>query len=134
MPQPTVKDQLNGYLLSWPDVSITVKRVRIHKSDDRVTGEILIQSTTDEGKIITLTPPTLFNFSADRTRKEQAKNLSLKYPKLNWAEIIDQLCDIVQERARRGEPVLELWTSEENIKPPEPLLWPAYLVYLDRIQ
>lgn len=96
----------------------------MHKSDDRVTGEILIQSVTDEGKPINIMPQTSFNFSAVRTRKEHVTNLAMKYPKLPWGEMIDQLCYAVQERARRGEPVLELWTSEENIKPPEPLLEP----------
>ena len=121
-----VSEKIGGYVFAWKDlgISITVSRLIVHKSDGRVTGEIVVQSVNDAGDMINIFPSTQLNFSSDRTRVGLAKNLSVKYKQFPWGEILDQLCDGVQERARKGEPVQELWTSAEGIKPPEPLLEP----------
>jgi len=123
--KPDIVDLINGYVLSWADygISINASRIQVHKSDGHVSGEIYVQATNGDGKIVTIYPPTSYNFSADRTRKELARNLTTKNPKLPWTELVEQLCYGVQERARKGEPVIEL-TTIGNIKPPEYLLYP----------
>ncbi len=128
MSVPTIAETLSGYTFAWDDlnISIVASRVVVHNSDSRVTGELLIQSEDGNGKTINIFPQTSFNFSAARTRQEIVKGLLVKYAAYPWAEMIDQLCFGVQDRARQGEPVLELWTNKDAIKPEwllEPILF-----------
>ncbi len=125
MSKPKITEKINGFVFQWVDhgISIMVNRLQVHKSDGRVAGEILVEAMNGSGKPIVIYPPTSFNFSADRTRRELAKSLTTKSSKLPWSEIVDQLCFGVQDRARKGEPVVELWTFED-IKPPEYLVYP----------
>lgn len=110
---PQITNKIDGFTFTWGDKSLTinVNRLDVHK-DGRVTGELLIT----QGKAI-LMPATQFNFSADRTRSGLVKNLAEKYKDIDWATVIDQLSHHVQELAKAGEPVEELWTSNEYIKP-----------------
>jgi len=123
--KPTVTDETNGYSFAWPEhnISINASRIQVHRSDGHVSGEIFVQAKNGQGNYITIYPPTSYNFSADRTRKELSKSLSVKNPELDWSEIVDQLCFGVQERARKGEAVIELSTLGD-IKPPEYILYP----------
>jgi len=124
---PTVNDNLSGYTFTWGGYGIAIhaNRIHIHKSDGRVTGEIYVEAANNNG-MATIYPPTSYNFSADRTRKELAKSLLSKNPKLPWYDMVDQLCYGVQERAKKGDPVLELCTDTE-ITPPEYLLHPLII-------
>lgn len=121
--KPEIKEQIDGYTFHWEDqkVSIVVNRIVVHR-DGRVTGEILIRTENPEYSPI-LMPSTQLNFSAERTRTSLAKNLKDKYPDFNWDGILDELAYYIQDMARQGEPVQELWTSD-NIKAPEYLLEP----------
>lgn len=123
--KPIVTERFQGYLFHWSEHGITVKvsKVRLHPSDGRITGELEMQSATDS-ELITFYPPTQFNFSSDITRSRITKSLLAELPDLPWDEMMKQLCYGVQYRARRGEPISELWTSAENIKAPESLLEP----------
>ena len=114
---PVVSERIQGYSFAWASHGITIEasKVQVHKSDNRVTGELTVLLGNDEGKLAVIYPPTSFNFTAGRTRVELSNILSRKkdcsqYP---WAFILDQLCFGVQDRARRGEPVQELWTHDE---------------------
>lgn len=119
MSKPDISPTISGYHFAWPEgVNITVSRLRVHNSDGRVTGEILIKN-----KEATLYPQTQINFSVDRTRNSLAKALNERFKGHDWQAIIDQLCYHVQDKARQGEPVIELWTSED-IKPPQYLVYP----------
>lgn len=122
--KPEITETPSGYILDWKDqhIKITTSRVHVHKSDGRVTGEIVIG--TDSPKLSPiLMPATQLNFSAERTRASHIKSLSEKYPQFDWASIVDQLAYYIQDLAREGEPVRELWTHED-VKPPEFLLEP----------
>jgi len=115
--KPTVTKNISGYVFDWTDynVVINVSRIRTQK-DDRVTGELLVQAVNGNGDITTIYPPTSYNFSADRTRKELAGSLAKRTPKskLPWLEMIDQLCTGIQTRVREGEPVIEIWPRDED--------------------
>ena len=126
--KPVITDKSNGYVLTWQDygISVTVNRLQVHKSDGRVSGEILIDALNGDGNPVTIYPPTSYNFSTNRTRKELANSLKEKNPKIPWADIVDQLCYGVQDRARKGEPVQELFTSDD-ILPPEYFLEPVII-------
>ena len=114
---PKIEERIDGFYFSWPEskIIIEISRVNTHR-DGRVTGEILIKTTADNYSPI-LQPPTQMNFSADRTRKELTNNLTKKYPDFPWDTITDELAYYIQDLARQGEPVHELWTHEEFEKP-----------------
>uniref|UniRef100_A0A6M3LMW3 Putative ATPase domain containing protein n=1 Tax=viral metagenome TaxID=1070528 RepID=A0A6M3LMW3_9ZZZZ len=111
---PGITPQIGGYLLDFTEIAVKVGRLDTHK-DGRVTGELTI---TNSSKAILL-PPSTFNFSADRTRAITARALAEKYPdtKVNWVELFDYLGYKIQELARQGEPVIEVWVDDEAEKP-----------------
>ena len=123
MSKPIITDRVNGYEFKWEaeKLTINVSRVRIHSSDGRITGELLITSSLVSDKPIY--PQTSFNFNSAQTRRGLIKTLSEAYPKFSWEEIINQLCLGVVDRVREGEPAQEGWTSDEST-PPEFLLEP----------
>jgi len=125
MIDPTITAQIGGYLLDFKDSGVVVKvgRLDVHK-DGRVTGELTI---SNKDKAI-LMPPSTFNFSSDRTRGMTAKQLGEKYPdaKVTWVELFDYLGVKIQELARQGDPVKEIW-AEDDAEAPEFLLEP--LIY-----
>ena len=116
MIEPIITSQIGGYLLDFQESEIVVKvgRLDTHK-DGRVTGELTISN----GAKVLLLPPSTFNFSADRTRSITAKQLGEKYPdaKVNWVELFDYLGYKVQELARQGEAVMEIWADDEADAP-----------------
>jgi hypothetical protein len=123
MSPPTINDILGGYEFIWPDLNIKATRIRMHASDGRITGELLISSSLVEGKAIY--PPSSFNFTADRSRSSLAKTLNEDFPKWDWKDILNLVCKATADRIREGEPIRELWTSEDIPKPEyllEPLL------------
>ncbi len=112
-------------MLYWEDTALSVKvaRLDVH-SDGRVTGELQITNNS-KGSPLILLPSSQINFSAERTRSQFAKQLKEKFPanKINWIELFDYLGHKVQELARTGEPVQEIF-AEDDVQPPEFLLKP----------
>lgn len=127
MSKPLITETIGGYDFLWEDerLQISIRRLHIHK-DGRVVGELLITTTAQGFKSSILHPPTQINFTADRTRKELSNTLKEKYPQWEWLTIIDQLAYKIQELTREGEPVKEIWTSEDA-PPPEYLLEPILI-------
>lgn len=121
---PQITELADGYEYNWTDEKLIIKasRVRVHTSDGRVTGELLITGQNNKA----IYPQTSFNFTSDRTRGSLIKTLTERGGQWKWDDIINQLCLSVVERARQGEPVQELWTCDE-IEAPEFLLEP--LIY-----
>jgi hypothetical protein len=118
---PTITQSIDGYDFLWAEgVNINVSRLRVH-TDGRVTGEIIVKNQK-----ATLYPQTQFNFSSDRTRSTLINSLNKLYPKHEWQGIVDQLSYHINNRAREGEPVLELTTNGE-IQPPEYCLEPLII-------
>lgn len=116
---PKITTTPGGFVFVWDEgIEIAVSRLRVHNSDGRVTGEVLIKNQ----KAI-LYPQTQLNFSSDRTRGSLTKALIEKYSKHDWDAIIGQLAYHVQEKAREGEPVIELGTNED-VAPPQYLVYP----------
>ena len=126
MNPPQIAETVSGYNFTWQKEMITIEVTRVHAhTDGRVTGEIAI-STSAPGYGPHL-HQAQFNFSSSRSRRELAKTLEEKYPKLvNWHDILEQLAVYTLDRARRGETVSKLETGD-NIKPPEYILEPIIL-------
>lgn len=122
---PKVTETVGGFLFSWveEELKISISHIRSHSSDGRVTGELLI-SSAESGK--PLYPQTSFNFTSERTRSGLIKTLLMMDEGRPWEAIINQMSVIVVERARAGEPIRELWTSD-NIPAPEYLLEPLLI-------
>ena len=130
MSKPEVEQTIGGYLLRWEKekIDIKVSRLRVHPSDGRVTGEILITDTANGN--LPLYPQTNLNFTSNQVRSRLIKTLTeedsqRKIP-LDWGDIINQLSYIVMERSREGEPVRELWTYDDMPAPEfflKPLLY-----------
>ncbi len=118
-------ETVGGYEFFLPEhhLIVQVSSVKAHSSDDRVTGYITILHQGSE--LNKIYPRTQLNFSSEQTRNRLAKALSEKFPKnpFPWRTILDRISEEVQERARMGEPLLELWTGED-VQPPEYLLSP----------
>lgn len=131
MPKPEIKDGAGFILLTWPDhnLSIKVSRLTAHSSDGRVTGELLI-SNPESGK--PLYPQTSFNCTSERTRSALIKTLLSLDEDRPWVDIINQMSTLIVERVRAGEPIRELWTSED-IPAPEYLLEPILIKGLPTI-
>ena len=124
--KPVIKPLADGYEYFWEAEKLIIKasRVRMHSSDGRVTGLLLISSPLYDNKPIF--PNTTFNFSSERTRTTLINTLTKLDDRWQWQDIIFQLCVSVEELAKRGEPVQELWTFDESIPPEwmlEPLLY-----------
>lgn len=124
MSLPEIKEIPGGYNFKWngnEQIQIKVNRLRSH-SDGRLNGEILVTTTAPGYN------PHLhlgqFNFTASRSRKELAKQLTEEYP-VDWENILEQLVVYTLERARRGDPVEELMVSDnEEMEPPKYILEP----------
>jgi len=130
MAQPQIKDSLDGYEFAWPDLTIKVSRLHMHSSDGRITGELLISSPKAQNKAIY--PPSAFNFTSDTSRTRLIKTLQEAFPQWNWQDILYYVCKATTDRVREGEPIRELWTSEE-IPSPEYVLEPLLMKGLPTI-
>lgn len=129
MSEIKVERTLTGYSFIWQEELITaqVSRVRSH-SDGRLTGDLQWVL----GRTKKRTPSSQFNFTSATTRKQLVTQFNEKYPEWQWLGILDELCIRLQEVARLGEPVQELFTSDD-IRPPEFLLDPLLLKGLPTI-
>ena len=119
--KPDIKEITGGFLFTWPDLKLSarVNRLHMHQSDGSVTGYLVLLN----GSGAALFAPTKVNFSSEPTRSHLIKTLSDKDERVEWFDIINQIATIVTDRVEAGEPVNELWTSED-IAPPEWLLEP----------
>lgn len=124
--KPVVTDRVDGHDIAWKSerIIISVTRLHQHVSDGRVTGEILIKD--DQGAIIYA--PTTLNFNAAQSRTRLAKTLHDVDSTHEWPDIMNQLSLLVVNLARKGEPVEEIWPSEDDTLEVEYLLKP--LLYL----
>lgn len=123
--KPTISEVVGGYLFKYEkeNLMLKVSRLRVHSSDGRVTGELLVSLLNNEAPIY---PHTSFNFSSDRTRTTLVKTLVQVDKRKPWDEIINQVCLAVVNRAREGEPIRELFTGAPVARPQwlvEPILY-----------
>jgi len=125
--KPDVFQQGQIFELIWPEgIKANVSRIRTH-SDGRTTGELMVR--VDKTKFPSyggILLQSLFNLSTIRSRNEMAKELATQCPQLDrdeWGRKISQLCGIILQKLREGEPVEELW-SHTDVPPPEYLLYP----------
>jgi hypothetical protein len=106
----------------WKRYGVELCVDRVRQSQDRVTAE-LIPSLTRANRSMPLLCPSVLNLTSARTRKDLARQLSLKVNNLPWPAIIESLCRTTLERIREGEPVqhiaphLEIESLDHRLDP-----------------
>ena len=119
---PKILEFPGGLSFVWTEEQLTIKadRFRNH-TDGRVTGELLIQTTCP-----TYDPhlhQAKFNFSDSQPRQRLAKQLGEVYEEAEWTDVLEQVCVYVLKYLRLGEPVKEIWSTDDIAKP-QYLLYP----------
>ena len=121
MNSPEIHQQGGIYQLTWQEgIAAQVTRLREHR-DGRVTAELTV--TTSLPGYQPYLAQSLFNLSSIRSRTEMAKTLTGRCSVIGWEEALEQLCFIILQMLRRGEPIKEIWTSDD-IRPLQYLLYP----------
>lgn len=125
MSKPTVLSRGNIFNFAWEPEQLTAKVSRLATHSDRTTCEITFE-TTDPSYHKHLVGPLSTSPATDIGRQKLSRELLRTYgKKLNETQcrdIIEQLCVILLDSYRAGEPAIELWTNEE-------VTAPSYKVY-----
>lgn len=120
--KPEVYELLNGYDCFWEQEDIRIKITRLDEHSDGLQGEIEVTMASDGGYIY----GSKFNFSSNITRKSLSNSLLERVPDCNWPDMLEQICYKIIKLFRRGEPMVEI-SSTDEIKKPEYLLYPFIL-------
>lgn len=122
--KPTINELPNGLLFEWAEanVAIRVTRAKEHR-DGRVTAELKV-STSAPGYSPHLHQAQL-NIVSTQARKGLTKALSELY-EADWLSILEQCSVLTMEWLRKGEPLLELWGTEDA-EPPRYLVDPLLI-------
>ena len=121
MSKPEIRRKSNAFLFTWKEerLEVTVSRLHQHR-DGRVTGELLIKTTTPG--VHSHLHQAQFNFTSSNARRDLSRYLNERYP-LDWGAILEQLSVYTLQEMRQGEPLEELWTTDD-VTSPEYLLAP----------
>jgi len=126
---PIVTTLLNGYKFLWCDgdeweVSISLTKI-IEQGRGTLSGELNVDHELKDKPTIS---GIRFNLVSQQARNTIAKRLTESniIPGMDWPQIVDQICAETIKRHREGEPLRELWTSED-ISPPEYLIEPVLM-------
>lgn len=125
--QPEVIREDAGLKIVWKDENIlaTVTRINAH-TDGRIIGELLLK-TNNSGKNSHLHRAPMLNFTSSIARKNLAKVVSERYSgTVQWNDLIEQVSEYTINFVREGEPVVELWNTDQ-IPPLEYQVWPIVL-------
>jgi hypothetical protein len=124
--EPIVKTLLNGYEFLWyagDAWTLSAKITKIYEhTRGTITGEIEI---LHEYKDIPILSGVRINLTSQQARNTLAKRLKDNpvVKTFDWAKMIDDICAAAIILNRQGEPLQELWTSDD-IPPPEYLIEP----------
>ena len=134
--EPRVDTLLNGYRYTWSSGSEWVIKASIIKLVDQsrggLTGELSIEHEFKDRPTIS---GIRFNLTSQQARNTIAKRLvdakiitatEWTTEGLDWAWLVEQICSRTINLYRQGEPLRELWTSED-MPPPEYLIEPILL-------
>lgn len=133
--KPLVKPLINGYEFLWVEGDEWIITLRITKlieqSRGALSGELTVEHEFKEKPTIS---GIRINLTSQQARNTIAKRLNDAkiIAGLDWNWMIEQVCAETIKLYRQGEPIKELWTSED-IQPPEYLLEPILLKDLPTI-
>jgi hypothetical protein len=105
--KPTCAPTADGYSLTWASgIEAQVERIAEHR--DELTAELTIHSARAPRP--GLLHRARANLMSSQTRRTLATHLEKRDPELDWTAMLEQLCFIVIERYRSGEPAVDLRT------------------------
>ena len=125
--KPTIKTTPGRIVFSWSDTKlrITVRRAKMD-SHGKVSGELLIEiDNPEEGLSPYMDEIRIPDFLSEQSLTRQVNAFSRKYEGIEWDEVFMAIKFHVLDYVRSGEPVQELWSSDD-IKAPEYLIWPFF--------
>ncbi len=124
MPQPKLDDKGTTYVFTWDEYQLKAEVSGLHEhKDGRIT--CVLKFTTSNPEYHEYLLEQTFNLLGTSQGKAALKNtLSRAYAvKVDWDEVISQICGITLDRLRAGEPVHEVWT-DDKVFPLEYKLYP----------
>lgn len=127
MPQPVLSDKGSNYEFTWTEYQLSAQVSRIHEhKDGRISCELKFTTSNPEYKPHLL--QQTFNLLGTSQGKTLLKNALGKVykAKVDWDEVIEQICGITLNKMREGEPIEELWT-DDAIAPVEYKVFPILL-------
>lgn len=127
--EPIVKILLNGYEFLWVVGDVNVVKARITKIYEHhrgtIDGEVEIEYEYNEVPVLS---GIRINLTSQQARNTLAKRLKDNpvVGKFDWPKMIDDICAATIVLNRQGEPLQELWTSDD-MPPLEYLIDPVLM-------
>jgi len=104
------------YRLIWPfGIEAELERIAEHK--DELTAEVTMRTSRPPSP--GLLHSARFNLMSTQARRTLSQSLRERDPDLDWAALVEQMCFLVRERYRNGEPPIDL----REALPAEPRRW-----------
>lgn len=105
--RPSLTNTAGIYDLDFIDEKIAVQINRINESSKHeTTGELVITSRVP-GRTGHVHQSRL-NLTSSSTRSTLAKNLTEKFPGVEWVEVLEYVCTMILTKHREGTPVIKL--------------------------
>jgi len=124
MNKPSVTEGIGFINYAWPEMGL---RVVAERYTDDGSAELSFFSTNNTGDSLLHT--TRANLLATTTMNSLTKRLEKNSQEIPWTDILTYITGKTLEIARRGEPVEEIWPSEDDNLTPSYLLEP--ILYLN---
>lgn len=105
--RPSLTNTAGIYALNFTDEKISVQIDRINEnSKHETTGELVITSRVPgrSGHV----HQSRLNLTSSSTRSTLAKNLTEKFPGVEWVEVLEYVCTMILAKHREGTPVIKL--------------------------
>jgi hypothetical protein len=122
--KPVVTEGIGFINYAWPELGLRVF-VEHYNSDGHADLDFFLKNETGENLIHT----TWANLRATPTMNSLARRLKENSADIPWVDILTYIAGKTKEIARQGEPVQEIWASEEDKLTPSYLLEP--ILYLN---
>lgn len=119
MKNPAITEGVGFINYTWPELGLRVMAERI---TDEGSAELRFYSTNKTGDSLLHT--TRVNLLATSTMNSLAKRLEKNSLEIPWTDILTFITGKTIEIARRGEPAIEIWPSEDDNLAPSYLLEP----------
>lgn len=126
MSEPRLENQGNRYVFTWAEEQIVIQLSKFYENKDGSRLCTLLVTTSNPSFNPHITQ-TRFNLSSSMVRAKLKNELSTAYPDPNWGEMLETVSLHALRLLESGEPVQELWTSDEDFQPTEFLVNPIVL-------
>jgi len=99
------ENKSSRYLFKWAGFTVEISKIKVTR-DTTICQLVVIP---DNGVIFR----TKFNLESPRVRSETAKELTKRYKDCEWALILEDITNKTLDEFEKGEPVIEIHTSDE---------------------